>query len=366
MTSPRTSPLRRLTQLSSHLSESSRAYSSSSSSPINHAAYCATLNPPSISSPVDLKALRASLLARPEVLTPDYLSPMPSLLLNASLADHLPASALPASPIQKNSSADPPAAPLAEAYHLIHFPLQLQPSLLVADGTDPYCLPGAPFERRMWAGGQITWHEPLYTRGQKAACLEKITDVKVKGREGEEKIFVDVQRRYGNGDTFAEGAEAITESRTLVFMKHKSPEEVRAELERGARNVRSPMKPTFKHTFTPNPTLLFNYSALTYNAHQIHLNPQYCREIEGHRDLLVHGPLSLTLMLSVVRSQLNAHERIRSIDYRNLAPLYVNEPLSICVRPQASKGEDEGRWDVWVENNQGGLSVKGTVTVGPL
>lgn len=124
------------------------------------------------------------------------------------------------------------------------------------------------------------------------------------------------------------------------------------------------MIPTFKHTFTPTPTLLFNYSALTYNAHQIHLNPQYCREIEGHRDLLVHGPLSLTLMLSVLRSKLSTNERIRSIDYRNLAPLYVNEPLSICLRQQqAGTSAEQSRWDVWVENSQGGLSVKGTVIV---
>lgn len=115
---------------------------------------------------------------------------------------------------------------------------------------------------------------------------------------------------------------------------------------------------------TPTPTLLFNYSALTYNAHQIHLNPQYCQEVEGHRNLLVHGPLSLTLMLAVLRSQLKAQERIRSIDYRNIAPLYVGEPLSICMRPQKDDAGQEQKWDVWIENNEGGLSVKGTVVVG--
>ncbi|KAK9775025.1 hypothetical protein SCAR479_08299 [Seiridium cardinale] len=367
MTSPRTTSLRRLTQFSSHLSESSRSFSSaaSSNSPVNHASYCATLSPAPVPSPVDIKALRASLLARPEVLTPDYLSPMPSTLLNASLADFLPAAAIPPSPVQ-NSEHDPPAAPLAEAYHLIHFPLQLQPALLVADGTDPYPLPGAPFERRLWAGGRITWHRPLYTRGQKAVCMEKITDVNVKGKQGEEKIFVDVVRRYGDGETFAAGEEAVTESRTLVFMKGRTPEEAKAEMAKGGRNVRASQKPSFKHTFTPTPTLLFNYSALTYNAHQIHLNPQYCREVEGHRDLLVHGPLSLTLMLSVLRSQLGNDEKIRSIDYRNLAPLYVGEPLTICVRLHADKGGEEKKWDVWVENSQGGLSVKGTVVVGPV
>lgn len=355
MTSPRTTSLRRLTQLSSQVSESSRSISSSSSGgPINHAVYCAAHPPAPIPLPLDAQSLRASMLARPEVLTPDCLSPMPSQLLNASLADFLPAAAVPPSP----------TTTLAEAYHLIHFPLQLRPSLLVADGTDPYNLPGAPWERRLWAGGRVAFHRPLPTRGQEAVCREHIADVSVKGRPGEEKIFVDVVRRYGEGAMFADGDEAVTESRTLVFMKGRTPEEAKAEAAKGGRVVKVPYKPSYKHTLTPTPTLLFNYSALTYNAHQIHLNPQYCQEVEGHRNLLVHGPLSLTLMLAVLRSQLKAQERIRSIDYRNIAPLYVGEPLSICMRPQKDDAGQEQKWDVWIENNEGGLSVKGTVVVG--
>ncbi|KAF7534498.1 hypothetical protein G7054_g6191 [Neopestalotiopsis clavispora] len=356
MSSPRTSSLRRLTQLSSHVSESSRSISSSSpssSGPINHAVYCAAHPPAPIPLPLDHNALRTSMLARPEVLTPDFLSPMPSQLLNASLADFLPAAAVPSS-----------TATLAEAYHLIHFPLQLRASLLVADGTDPYNLPGAPFERRLWAGGHVSFHKPLPARGQEAVCRENISGVSVHGKPGQEKIFVDVLRRYGEGAMFADGDEAVTESRTLVFMKGRTPEEAKAEAAKGGRVVKVPYKPTYKHTLTPTPTLLFNYSALTYNAHQIHLNPQYCREIEGHRDLLVHGPLSLTLMLAVLRSQLKAQERIHSIDYRNIAPLYVGEPLSICVRPAKDAAAEEQKWDVWIENNEGGLSVKGTVVVG--
>lgn len=153
---------------------------------------------------------------------------MPSFLLNASLADHLPPPA-----IQPTHG-----TPLADAYHLLHFPLQLQPSRLVADGTDPYPLPGPPFERRLWAGGQIVWHKPLYAQGQKAVCKEKINDVRVHGKEGEEKIFVDVIRRYGAGDMFANGEEAVTESRTLVFMKGRTPEEARGEAAKGGRAVR--------------------------------------------------------------------------------------------------------------------------------
>jgi hydroxyacyl-ACP dehydratase HTD2-like protein with hotdog domain len=113
----------------------------------------------------------------------------------------------------------------------------------------------------------------------------------------------------------------------------------------------------------PTQSLLFRFSALTFNAHSIHLDPQYCREIEGHRNLLVHGPLSLVLMLTVLRSQLLKGEIIKQFDYRNLAPLYVDEELRVCVRKSA---DDEHKHEVWIEGREGGYAVKGSAVVGPL
>ena len=112
-------------------------------------------------------------------------------------------------------------------------------------------------------------------------------------------------------------------------------------------------------SLTPTPSHLFRFSALTFNAHRIHLDPQYTREIEGHRNLLVHGPLSLVLMLSVLRSQLKIGEMVLKFDYRNLAPLYVEEEMRICA-----KRDGETRFDVWIEGKEGGYAVKGSAVVG--
>jgi len=113
---------------------------------------------------------------------------------------------------------------------------------------------------------------------------------------------------------------------------------------------------------TPTQSLLARFSALTFNAHRIHLDPQYTREVEGYRDLLVHGPLSLVLMLSVLRSQLKEDEVVGTFDYKNLAPLYANEEMKVCVR----KGrKDEHKFEVWVEGSGGGYAVKGSATIRP-
>jgi len=118
--------------------------------------------------------------------------------------------------------------------------------------------------------------------------------------------------------------------------------------------------PDFFVKITPTPALLFRFSALTFNAHSIHLDPQYCREVEGHRNLLVHGPLSLVFMLSVLRSQLK-NEMVLNFEYRNLAPLYVNEELRVCVKKDSTK---TNKYDIWIEGKEGGYAVKGTAVVG--
>lgn len=51
----------------------------------------------------------------------------------------------------------------------------------------------------------------------------------------------------------------------------------------GACNIVNdvPTKPDFSFTYTPTPTTLFRYSALTFNGHYIHLSADYARS-EGY------------------------------------------------------------------------------------
>lgn len=51
---------------------------------------------------------------------------------------------------------------------------------------------------------------------------------------------------------------------------------------------------------------------------------------------------------------------VSTIEYRNLAPLYVGDRMTVCVRSPNGTGHAQ-RHDVWIENQHGGLCVKGTV-----
>lgn len=119
----------------------------------------------------------------------------------------------------------------------------------------------------------------------------------------------------------------------------------------------APSDPTFRHSILPTRALLFRFSALTFNAHSIHLDKSYTQNQEGYRNLLVHGPLTLTLLLTVLQQHLSGLDlRVSSVEYKNLAPLFVAEQLTVCGKPKNAGGA----WDVWIESPDGGLAVRGT------
>ena len=249
----------------------------------------------------------------------------------------------------------------------------------------------------MWAGGAVHYNSenPLYLDNSRAVCVEGIRDVAVKGNPGEEKVFVGIERRLAtlttdeiktlagcskDGGQIAElednirarlwmpsdsdfGPASVIERRNIVFMRERTVEEAKAAVaasRKPGKMLKPQHDPDFTHTLIPDAQLLFRFSALTFNAHSIHLDARYCQDVEGHRHLLVHGPLSFLLLVTLLQKQLakdGGGERVTFVEYRNLAPLYAYEPLKLCGR----RAEAPGKWDVWAETPSGGIAVKGTI-----
>ncbi|KAI9877920.1 MAG: hypothetical protein M1830_002437 [Pleopsidium flavum] len=353
-----------------------------------------------------LTHLPTELTSRRLPLTYDYLTPTPSHLLNITLTDFLPPN-LQQPPTMLPSTST--AHPLPPTHHLIYFPPATPPSTLLPDGTDPLQSPGPPFVRRMWAGGRILFSRtPPTLAGNRYVCMEGIRDVQIKGNpDGSEKIFVAIERRIGpavlrststplpasskddseelmrrafwrpDPDEFGSSTQII-ERRTIVFMRAVTPSSSATATSTSARTgsgkiLKASHAPTFTHTLTPTPQLLFRYSALTFNAHSIHLDKSYCQSVEGRRNLLVHGPLSLTLMIEVLGRFLavkfpdvEKRPRIAEVEYRNLAPLYAGEKMNVCAREVIDGGlHAGGEYEVWIEGKEGGLAVRGKVKTEP-
>ncbi|KAF5566899.1 mesaconyl-C4 hydratase [Fusarium napiforme] len=280
---------------------------------------------------------------------------MPSHLLTTTINDLLYPS-----PTESKISSPPRALP--QGHHLVYFPIQLPPSRLIPDGADPDHSPGPPYTRRVWAGGEVIFRgDAMELDARPAICKEQIEDVTLRGKEGEEKVFVDVWRKYGTGHEIEGRTEwDIEERRTLVFMRD---EEGSASLSSPPRLLKYPQPPSHSISLTPSPIHLFHFSALSFNAHSIHFDPQFAREVDGHRALLVHGPFTLALMLRFLNDRIGAGVAVHKFSYRNYAPLYVNERMAINIRKVSKEDGAEGRWDVWIEGPEGGMAVKGTADV---
>jgi hydroxyacyl-ACP dehydratase HTD2-like protein with hotdog domain len=97
--------------------------------------------------------------------------------------------------------------------------------------------------------------------------------------------------------------------------------------------------PAGKYTreFTQTPVTLFRFSALTFNGHKIHYNREWCREVEGHRDLVVHGPLNLINMVNLWRDVQGRDVVPKKVTYRATSPLYAGEKYRVIMDEEKGK-----------------------------
>lgn len=79
----------------------------------------------------------------------------------------------------------------------------------------------------------------------------------------------------------------------------------------------------------PDETLLFQYSALGFNSHKIHIDRAYARETEGFPDLVVNGGLATLLLTEHFRFHVGS--QISSLTTKHLSPLFCGRPIHITA-----------------------------------
>jgi 3-methylfumaryl-CoA hydratase len=75
--------------------------------------------------------------------------------------------------------------------------------------------------------------------------------------------------------------------------------------------------------------LMFRYSAITFNAHRIHYDLAYTREVEHYPDLVVHGPLQATLMINMATRHRGRAPSMFS--FRGVHPVFVTDALEVSL-----------------------------------
>jgi 3-methylfumaryl-CoA hydratase len=105
-----------------------------------------------------------------------------------------------------------------------------------------------------------------------------------------------------------------------------------------------------------SPTLLFRFSALTYNAHRIHYDRDYARQEEGYPGLVTHGPLQVMAMAEAVRRHRGGVRVGETFDYRLVSPLFEHQA---CI---VGMSEDQAGVETWVRDEYGRRTARGRVS----
>ena len=238
--------------------------------------------------------------------------------------------------------------PLPALWHWLYFWAVAPQDALGPDGHPARGgdLPPVALPRRMWAGSRFRFLAAL-PLGRPAERRSRVVAIEEKqGRSGPLVFVTDRHEIAG-----AHGP-AVEEEHDIVY--RAAP--------RGDAAAQPPLGPPleppgaaqWQRAVTPDPVLLFRYSALTFNGHRIHYDRDYCREAEGYPGLVVHGPLLATYMVALaVESQ--PGRRLAGFSFRALAPVFDTAGFRVAARP----GAEEGVLETWIAGAEGDLRMRG-------
>jgi len=243
-----------------------------------------------------------------------------------------------------------PGTPLPALWHWLYFLPLARQSEIGPDGHPKRggFLPPVPLPRRMWAGSDFIFHQPLLV-GDTLARTSTIVDVKEKSGRTGTLLFVRVRheiRRNGNAQV------ALTEHHNIVYREAARPDDV------APPPVAAPADFAWKRDIVADDVLLFRYSALTFNGHRIHYDRKYVTEVEGYPGLIVHGPLIATLLMDLLRREL-PDARVSRFEFKAVRPTFDINSFSVHGQP-ASDGKSVR---LWGRDHEGWLTMDATATL---
>ncbi|MDO9488753.1 MAG: MaoC family dehydratase N-terminal domain-containing protein [Sphingomonadaceae bacterium] len=222
-----------------------------------------------------------------------------------------------------------PADEVPPLGHWLYFLPHARQSQIGADGHPRRgdFLPPVDLPRRMWAGGRLRFHAPLPID----AAIERLSiieDVAAKTGATGAMLFVTVKHII-----HADGALAIEEWQDIVY-RGDAP----AAAPPPAPSAADPRRADVTREWTADAVSLFRYSALTFNAHRIHYDRDYARDVEGYPGLVVHGPYAATLLLDLFLRETPV-ARVTGFDFRARKPLFDIAPFTLNLQHGVGSSE---------------------------
>ncbi len=241
--------------------------------------------------------------------------------------------------------AAPPPTTGTVAPRFIHFCLTQAIVPLQRLGRDGHpvrggFMPPVPLPRRMRAGGSVALHDDLRV-GDTVTRTARIAEVAVKEGNSGALCFVTVENRIA-----VDGRKVLTETEEIVYLPDGDPSGG------PARNRPAAAPGTWSRAQPISTTLLFRYSAITFNGHRIHYDRRYAMEVEGYPGLVVHGPLQTTLLYRYA-ADLRGTPPTR-FKFRSLSPIFDEDAVSLH-----GKETETGGLKVWTARDGGPVATIG-------
>ena len=195
-------------------------------------------------------------------------------------------------------------------------------------------LPPVPLPRRMWAGGELVFSGDLIV-GDAIRRTSRIEDVVLKHGQTGALCFVTVRHVIETN-----GRLVIAERQDIVYRPIE-----------GSRATLPPVAPQGRcsRDIDVTASVLFRYSALTFNAHRIHYDRRYATEVEGYPGLVVHGPLQAALLLGYAGT-LRGNPPTR-FSFRGRMPVFDDDLVVLHAE------ETDGMMKLWSARKGGPIAM---------
>ncbi|XDA99271.1 MaoC family dehydratase N-terminal domain-containing protein [Sulfitobacter sp. LCG007] len=233
--------------------------------------------------------------------------------------------------------------PMPALWHWYAFPPDAGMDRLAADGHPALgdFLPPVPYERRMWASGQLTFLDDLRV-GEEIEKRSEIRSVDEKTGSAGGMVFVVVDHTLHGPRGLA-----VRETQSIVYLpmapRFTPPPKIAGPTGRLAVDVAQPV----------STMLLFRYSAITFNAHRIHYDLPYATQVEHYPGLVVHGPLQANLLMAEASAWKG--RRPDSFGFRAVHPMFHDTGLHLRATVTES-----GDLDMCTVANAGHVGMKAT------
>jgi 3-methylfumaryl-CoA hydratase len=199
-------------------------------------------------------------------------------------------------------------------------------------------LPPIPMPRRMGAGRRLKVMARLRAAEPALRKSEVVDIVPKTGRSG--SIFVLTLR-----NTIEQAGRVVAVDEFDAIYREATPpgQKTTATVPATAASTQA-----WEDTILLSETLVFRYSAVTWNSHRIHYDADYARTVEGYEHTVQNGGLTMQLMIDAALKR--ASSELRALSARLTYPLWVGDPLSI--RGMAAS---DRRMHVWAADKSGYL-----------